>query len=293
MRSLRILLPGMALFLCACRTTTTSEQSAFVPSGSGEGISAAFDVIYALQLPTDIAALLEKTGTGYHPEFCIPLEWIPLYSDPGQMAMVIGALGVDLSYSKLFGMFSESAQCFQNIEILGDKLNLPQELFRRGTDELEKYVEDPDSLTVLIEDVYRDVDSHFKESGQESMASLSLLGGWLEAMYFGVMIYRENGVLEMGDRILQQKFALNSLSGLLSNYQESLMVRRFIHPLDKIKSEYAKVEIRYAPEGFRIDSEDKLLHATVSEINYEPEVLDEICRLILQVREDFIHLPLI
>ena len=66
---------------------------------------------------------------------------------------------------------------------------------------------------------------------QESLASLSLLGGWLEAMYIGTRIFQEQEILDMSDRILQQKYTLISLMGLLGNYQESLVVRRYMHPL--------------------------------------------------------------
>ena len=42
-------------------------------------------------------------------------------------------------------------------------------------------------------------------------------------------------------------------------------------------------------EGFAMDQEEQTFHATVAEIIYEPESLEEICRIILQLREDFIQ----
>ncbi len=93
----------------------------------------------------------------------------------------------------------------------------------------------------------------------------------------------------MGDRILQQKYALNSLVGLLANYQESLMVRRYMHPLNKLKKAYEKVDIRYSQEGFEMDHEERTFHASISEIKYEPEILDNICQIILQVRAELIR----
>jgi hypothetical protein len=94
--------------------------------------------------------------------------------------------------------------------------------------------------------------------------------------------------MEMGDRILQQKYSLNSLSGILSNQQESLMIRRYMHTLNKLKEVYDQVEIHYEPDTFKVDSSQQVFHAALSEIVYEPESLDEICRIILQLREDIL-----
>jgi len=275
----------------ACnQSNTSSNKEEFYQKESGSTHSKdAFEVIYSLYLPTDIAQLFEETGTGFNPELMIPLDRIPLYENPGQMALLMGALGVDLSYCKLFERGLEAAEIYKHIELLADKLNLPREIFEKTSTDLEQYMDKPDSLTALIDQLYGDTDRYFKANNQESLASLSLFGGWLETMYIGVRIYQDRSILEMGDRILQQKYALNSLTGLLANYQESLIVRRYMHPLNKMKKAYEKVEIRYSEEGFKLDQEERTFHASVSEITFEPETLDNICQIITRVRAEIIH----
>ena len=189
----------------------------------------------------------------------------------------------------MFEMVLESAEYYKQIELFADKLDLPPEIFEKSSTDLEQYISRPDSLTELIDQVYSDVDRYFKESNQESLAFLSLLGGWLETMYIGVSIYQEHSILEMGDRILQQKYALNNLTGLLANYQESLLVRRYMHPINKLKKAYEDVEIRYSPEGFKMSKDDRTFRATVSEIKYEPETLENICQVITRVRAEIIQ----
>jgi len=274
----------------ACNQSNRSNVEEFVPDSNISSASTkAFEVIYSLYLPTDITRLFEETGTGFNPDLLIPFERIPFYEDPGQMALLVGSLGVDLSYCKLFERILESAECYKHIELLADKLELPQEIFEKSSTDLEEYINKPDSLTVLLDQVYTDVDRYFKEHNQESLASLSLLGGWLETMYIGVKIFQDKSILEMGDRILQQKYALNSLAGLLANHQESLMVRHYMHPLNKLKKAYEEVDIRYSQEGFELDQDERTFHASVSEIKYEPETLDNICQIILQVRSELIR----
>ncbi len=281
----------MVMFFNACnQSNNSSSNEVFNPDQAGFSISSdAFEVIYSLSLPTDIAALFEETGTGFNPDFLLPLDRIPFYENLGQMALLMGALGVDLSYCKLFERVPESADTYKYIELLADKLDLPREIFEKSSTDLEQYINQPDSLTKLIDQVYNDMDRYFKENDQFSLASLSLFGGWLEAMYIGVRIYQDKSILEMGDRILQQKYGLNSLTGLLANHQESLIVRRYMHPLNKLKKTYEQVEIKYAQEGFKMDQEEQAFHASVAEINYEPETLENICQAILQLRAEIVQ----
>ncbi|MCK5135284.1 MAG: hypothetical protein KAR19_05805 [Bacteroidales bacterium] len=282
---------SLLLLFNACNHPNSISNSGDVFTGSNEPSvkGNASEVIYSLTLPTDISRIFEETGTFFNPELLMPLDRIPLYENPGQMALLIGALGVDLSYCKIFGRVFESAENYKHIELLADKLGLPGEIFEKSAADLEQFVSEPDSLTELINQLYREVDSYFKENNQESLASLSLLGGWLETMYIGVNIYQEKTILEMGDRILQQKYALTSLVCLLGNYQESLVVRRYMHPLIKLKEAYEQVEIRYSQDGFQMNQEERMFHASVSEITYEPETLDNICQMILQIRKEIIQ----
>jgi len=282
---------SLLLLVIACkRTGPSSVSNEFIQDSMySSAAQNALEVIYALSLPIDITDIFEETGTGFSPEFTIPLNLISLYEDPDQMAILIGALGVDLSYCKLFERAVESSEYYKNIELLANNLKLPREIFEKSSDELEWYVNKPDSLTELIDQIYSDVNAYFRDQDQESLASLSLLGGWLEAMYIGVRIYKDKAILEMGDRILQQKYALNSLTGLLANHQESLLIRSYMHPLNKLKAAYDRVDIRYSSKGFEMDQQENSFHARITEINYEPETLEEICRLIIQIREEVIQ----
>ena len=211
-----------------------------------------------------------------------------MYDNPEHMSLLLGVLGVDLSYCTLFERSNEAAEYYFHIELLANKLELPEEIFEDTHVEDRSIFENPDSIKNKIYNIYTEMDDHFKENNQLSLASLSLLGGWLETMYIGVKIYKDKNVLEMGDRILQQKYSLTSLSGILSNQQESLIIRRYMHTVNKLKQAYDKVDIQYKPNSFELDSSKRTFHANLAKITYEPENLEEICRIILQLREEML-----
>lgn len=280
----------LSILMYACNSTgPQSGENDFIPdSDYPTAIAVSGEVVYALKIPTDIANFFEETGTGFDPDITLPLEKVPLYENPEHIAILLGVLGVDLSYCTLFERIPEAAECYRHIELLADKLYLPPEIFEDSPGQQRSNLENPDSLKQQIYEIYTEMDYHFQESGQFSLASLSLLGGWLETMYIGVVIFKDKMVLEMGDRILQQKYSLNSLSGIMAKQQESLMVRRYMHTVNKLKTVYEKVDIRYEKEGFEMDDNEQTFHANVAEIDYEPESLEEICKIILQLRQDIL-----
>lgn len=276
----------LLLHVCDHSGSGENQQDLFQGSGGQGSAPEAHEVIYSLYLPTDISGLFEETGTSFMPEMLMPLEKIPLYEDPEQLAQMMGALGVDMSYCKLFERLPESATCYTHIELLADKLGLPDEIFDAYSRNLEDYFSDPDSLTGLIHSIYSDTDRYFRSNDQESLASLSLMGGWIEAMYIAANLYREKAIIELGNRILQQKYGLNSLVGLLGNFQESLVVRRNMHLLDELRELYDQVEILYDPQGFQMNPGEGIFQATISGIICAPGTLDSICRMVIRIREE-------
>ena len=95
-------------------------------------------------------------------------------------------------------------------------------------------------------------------------------------MAIAAKIYDRENHFEMGHRILQQKFTLNNMISLLSNYQESLNVRGYVLLLNKLRLKFDNVDILYQKEGFDIDTANKKIEATGSEIVYDIGTLDEI-----------------
>ena len=279
----------LALLMVGCKPSgapTGNEDYLDNPKDSlGVEIS---EVIYSLRIPTDIAGFFTKTGTGFNPAVPISLEKILTYEQPEHKALLLGVLGVDLHYCSLFERTLETAEYYRHIELLSTSLDLPSGLFESSGKDQDEYLENPDSLNHKISQIYMEMEQHFMQTHCESLSALSLLGGWLEAMYIGVNIYQEHSVVEMGDRILQQKYTLNGMMALTARHQESLFVRRYVLALEKLKELYEDVEIRYESENFVMDREEQTFHATIAEINYPPGTLGEISRIIVQLREEML-----
>ena len=283
-------LPLLLSLLLSCNSPTTkqSQEEQFDASESTGAETEVQEILYALCLPTDISQLFEKTGTNFNPELLIPLNTLPGYVGTEQMALVIGALGVDLSYCKIYQQSASTGAYYEAVEQLSEKLNIPGSIFESSSQKLDLYFDNQDSLSIIINNIYTEVNSYFQVNGNDGLASISLFGGWIEAMYIAANIYDNENHIEMGNRILHQKFALNNMISLLSNYQESLAVRGYVLLLNRLRTQYDKVEIKYNKEGFGIDTTNKRLQTSGAELKYDEETLDEISLLVRQIHKELL-----
>jgi hypothetical protein len=296
----RVLCLGLllSLFLTACKDQPVQQVESQDEQQSEEFVSEmptvkesaeVKEIIYSMYLPTDMADLFDRAGTNFNPEIPAPVNFLPLYTNPEQIAVMLGVLGVDLSYMKILQQKALAAEYYTSIKVLSGNLEIPDQIFEKSTKKLEKNLGNQDSLAAIIETVYEDTDAFFRENGNDNLASLSLLGGWVEAMYIGISIYEaEEGNRTMADKLLQQKFTLNSIYSILSNHQESLQVTSYMLMLKRLRKEFQKVQIRYPVEGFSVDTTQKRIQASKAQIHYEPSTLTDINRIISQIRAELI-----
>ena len=289
MRSVFISCMLSLLFLNACRNQPEPTEEHFEYEALKTEDREIREVIYSMYLPTDLSHLFIRSGTNYESTIPASIDDITLYTNPEQIAIMLGIYGVDLTYMKLLGQTIPASQYYKSIETLSEKIGIPEAIFERSTRQLERYFNNEDSLSSVIDHIYRETDHHFKQNGQDNLAALSLAGGWIEAMYIGVRIFEaDSGNHVMAEQLLQQKYSLNSIYTILSNHQESLSVREFLLMLKKIRKVFEQVEIRYQKDGFNVDTSRKKIQAYSSEIRYDEKTIDELVRTIPLIRDNLI-----
>lgn len=251
------------------------------------------EVLYSMYLPTDMIDIFERAGTNFDPDVPAPLDDITLYQEQEQLAVMLGIYGVDIAYMKLLGQTQSAAVYYGAIESLSGRLGIPEEIFMESSSRLEQYFNRHDSLVSVIENIYRETDQYFRDNGRENLAALSLVGGWVEAMYIGVNIFEaDSGNQVMADRILQQKFSLNSIYVILSNHQESLSVKKTLLMLRKLRKTFENVEIKFQKEGFSVDTTQKKIQTYNAQIRYDRQTMQDLIRIIPQVRQELIRVNL-
>jgi len=287
----RLHITGVVLLISvfSCKNTGPEPEDFSAPKEDKQEMQEIREIIYSMYLPTDLAGILEKTGTNFDPSLPAPVTDIKLYQDPEQIAIMLGIYGVDLSYMKILEQPIMAAEYFRVLEALAGSIDIPREIFDTSSRLLEKSLGNKDSLALAIQRIYMDMDMHFTSNNHLDLMALSLMGGWIEAMYIGTQIYNsEIRPVSMAEKILQQKYSLNSVISVLSKHQESLLVSKCLLMLKKLKKEFETIRIMYDKEGFDVDTTSKKIVSSRAYISYDESTLNRINSIIRQIRWELI-----
>ena len=105
----RAFIMSLVLYGCNPKNSQPGENDFTADPNHPSSLIDEGKIIYSLNIPTDIVSFFEETGTGFDPDVTCPLERIPMYENPEHIAILLGVLGVDLSYCTLFERLPESA----------------------------------------------------------------------------------------------------------------------------------------------------------------------------------------
>jgi hypothetical protein len=247
-------------------------------------------IFYNMCLPTEMSTLFEKVGANYNPKILNSADNFSRYDENSKIALNIGLYGVDLSYCRIFNQSAATAKYFSTIQLLYEKLGIPDYYYDDILKGIEKHYSDKDSLAKFASDVYDRADRYLRENDKDAYAALIITGGWIEALYLASEIATSNTEnIEIVERIAGQKYTLNSLISLLSNYQEDIVVTKNILMLKGLKKSFDKFDITYHQDSFKLDTINKLISASEYEINLSPEILKEINTSVSEIRSEIVN----
>jgi hypothetical protein len=247
-------------------------------------------IFYNMYLPTEMTRIFEKTGANYDPFILNSADNFSRYQTDYKIVVNLGIYGVDMGYTRLFEQKATLAKYFSTIQIMSEKLGIPKDHYDNLMQQLTVAYSDKELLSQLISDIYESTDAFLKENGHDSYAALIVFGGWIEALYIASKIFESNSEnIEILDRIAEQKYSLNSLISLLSNFQESIKVSECILMLKQLKNSFEKFEIYYDQEDLQLDTVNKMISTSDYESSISPQIAAEINTLVSEIRQELIN----
>lgn len=247
-------------------------------------------IFYNMDLPTEMSRVFERVGANYTPKILNSADNFSRYDETLKIALNIGVYGVDLSYCRIFDQNAATAKYFSTIKILYEKLGIPNYYYDDLVKGLKKYYNDKDSLAKFASNVYDRADFYLRQNNNNAYAAMVITGGWIEALYLSCKISEGNpDNIEIIERIASQKYSLNSLISLLSNYQEKIVIAEYILMLKGLKKSFDKVDIFYNQDNFHLDTLNKLISTSDYEINLSPDNLKEINGVVSEIRSKIVN----
>jgi hypothetical protein len=277
----------LIIILFSCRENTQKKENVplAIEEGSSEPGTRVRQIFYNIYLPTEMSRIFERAGANYNPSILNSADNFSRYEAPDLIALNLGIYGVDMSYTKLFSQAQATAKYLTTIQLMSEKLGIPDYYFKDILAAFDQFRENKDSLTRLAGELFERSSKFLKENQKESYAALIIMGGWIEALYIAGRINRSApDNMEIIDRIGEQKYSLNSLISLMNNYQDDLFIAEKILMLKQLKMSYDKIEIYYNQESFKVDTVNDLISASDYVIEISPESVNEISTVISDIR---------
>lgn len=291
------LLIFLPLHFYSCKTKTPEKES-FVPdfstfkpdSANTKQMVVKNEIFYGILTPVEVCAIFNRLGVPYNNTALNPVSNKDLYLSNSKAAINTGIYGVDFGYLKLFGLGQEMIDYMVTIRTMSNKLGLPDALLTEPIKQIQNDMAEPDSIMVMMNTSYRNIEDHLRQSGRESTAGLMVMGGWVEALYIAThLVYNpadpDPVVIQ---KIAEQKYTLTSLLSFMKNYYDDPVVVYYTKKLKYLKNYFDSFDIYFQKGDLEIDTSRQVLRISGSKSSVTAETLNKIRDYTAKLRTEMV-----
>ncbi len=245
----------LAVLLLSCRGTS-KKQGEFVfpnadsiPVSETEKLSPEFldDITRNISSPVEIADILHRMGVPFSTSYLASSIDPSKLSTSFDKALKLGILGADLGYLNMYEKTGTSIDVLASIKKLADGINVGQFFDFETIKRLSLNRSNIDSLFLLSNSSYNQIDKFLREKGRGQLSALMLTGVWMEGQYLACEVMKQSPDTLLRNRVGEQKLIINDLQMLLSPYcNTSDEFRSLCQSLQDIREKYKDVKITYS-----------------------------------------------
>lgn len=163
------------------------------------------------------------------------------YTDSKSKALNFGIYTCDLSYCSIFEIGSEALKYFKTVKQLGDQIGVSSAIQPEVLKRLEGNLGNPDSLSVITDDIYFSSFETLESSKQGHTLALVVSGGWLESVYIATNLAKYDAKSPIVERLADQKYTLDNLIEFLKKYESDANVASVLADFTALQSEFNKI----------------------------------------------------
>jgi hypothetical protein len=197
---------------------------------------------------------------------------------------------VDFGYLKLFGVGQELVDYAVTIRKMSNKLGIPDDYLNSILKTIQGDTPDPDTIITFMNNAYKKMEDHLRESGRESTAGLMVMGGWIEAMYIATQLVYDptKPDPEVVQKIAEQKYTLNSLLSFIKNYYDDPIVVYYSKKLKYLNNYFDTFSIFFKKGDLEIDTVKKVFRSSGSEMDVTVTTLNNIRDYVAKLRTEVV-----
>jgi len=164
------------------------------------------------------------------------------YTDSKLKALNFGIYSCDLSYCSIFEIGSEALKYFAVVKQLGDQIGVSAAIQPEVLKRLEGNIGNPDSLSVITDDLYFSSFETLESGKQGPTLSMVVAGGWIESLYIATNLAKYEPNSPVVERLADQKYTLDNLIEFLKKYEkENVDVASVVKQFTELQAEFNKI----------------------------------------------------
>ncbi|NND94769.1 MAG: hypothetical protein HKN45_07860 [Flavobacteriales bacterium] len=238
------------LFFSSCqevdkkKVESSPDINKYQVDGNKEKLISLDGELVSIPSPLQSAIFIKENGSGFKQQLLLDAKDLDPYQTNSQKAIALGVYGAELGYVSLYEENDLAIGYMNTARKLADDVGISNAFDERLIERFSENMGKPDSLVVLVSDIYEAADSYLKTNERNDMAALILFGGWIESLYITGR-EAETGSEEVKQRLAEQKSGYERMYRLLQKEADNAAVKAMMPLLDELKAAFDKVSSKY------------------------------------------------
>lgn len=271
-----------------------TEAATDVPKDNKQAlqdVKQAEKIFQSLPSPLESAMLIKSAGAKFDRKFLNAIDNAKNYSTNRSQALNLGIYTCDLSFASLYDQTQLIIDYMNAAKKMADGLGILDAINQSTITELEENINNTEVIMKIVSETFLNSNSYLADNDQPAIASIVLVGGWMEGLYIATQLVDEkefNGNKLVG-RIIDQKLSIGVLLSLLNSNKENPAVGDLIVQMNKLKTVFDKINISAKPIKTEIDKTTKvtILRSEVT-TDMSLSTYKELASVVAEIRSSFV-----
>lgn len=256
-----------------------------------QDVKEAEKIFYSLPSPLESAMLIKSAGARFNEDLLNPTANTTRYATNKQKALNLGIYTCDLSFSSLYDQTQLVIEYMTAAKEMADGLGILDAINEETINRLEENVNNRDVIMDIVSETFLNSNSYLEENEQPAIASMVLVGGWVEGLYIATQLVDmdEFDSDKLVGRIIDQKLSIDIMLQLLKDNKDHPAIPGIVEQMEELKAVFDKINIRTTDVKPEIDESTNVtvLKSTV-ETDMTPEVFMELSEKVEEIRLSYV-----
>jgi hypothetical protein len=263
-----------------------------------DDIDKAKKIFYSLPSPLETAMLIKSAGAEYDEQLLNSVDNTRNYTSNKSLALNLGIYTTDLSFASLFDQTQTSIKYMEAARKMAEGLDITDAIDDETIKKLNDNLNNRDVIMDIISETFLNSSSYLKENDRPAVATIVLIGGWIEGLYIATQLVSDNNIQgnKLVDRIAEQKLSFRIVQRMLADNlkdqsgKENEDIAELTRELEALKAAFDKIKVETSE--IKVEPDEVTKVATLksqTKITITPEVFKELRDTVSNLRKNFVQ----